>query len=247
MQNLTNEEIRRTFELVDDLIHPERPSLPRIPSRPYFFCSNCQDVIDPIIVDKVYSCCPTCGETQFDPLSIPDYISKNEYYIRYQSVYKRIAYFDACIEKIQGCRYFAISDETREAIINKMGEGRSIIDLRKALKALKLTKFYKCCYALLKLLFDGNNMRNQLTLTECVMLKDKFNQIQMPYDKYKVKSRRNFMSYPFVIRKLLHQIQRDDLLSMLSIPKNKFLIYQNELIWASIADELGWVNDKFFF
>ncbi len=241
-----DEEIEKAFKLAEEVGLLPRPQLHRTLSKFYFFCDNCCKIVEPILIDGLYNVCQGCGETvlMFNPTS------NHAEYHRHRSLYKRIAYFDALLSRIQAHHCLLIDDETRERIKEKMAnDAGSIVNLRRALKELKLTKFYKCGYALLKLLFKPSEQQNQHNLShqECNRLRDFFRQIQMPYEKFKTDGRRNFMSYAFVLKKLFHLIERDDLGKLLLLPKNIYSIYQHELIWASIADELGWRNDKFFF
>lgn len=231
---------------INDILEQFRPPLVRAFSKNYFFCNNCQTVVDPVRVQEIYNVCPQCGECEINNVYVPTYAPKNEFYRKHGQAYKRIAYFEALLTRVQAHHCFVIDRETQDIIKAKMNGDRSVQNLKKILKEMQMTKFYKCCYALMRILWN-QNQQTPLSFKECDQLKGLFRQIQMPYEKYKIETRMNFMSYAFVIQKLFHLIGRDDLLGMLSLPKNIYLIYQHELIWAAIADELGWLNDKCFF
>ena len=244
------DEINELADLADELFgnRPKEKKPRKSSIFDNFICSNCGK-IDPIMIDDVYIVCPKCGETLIDEAYVPSYVQKNEFYNKRQCAYKRIAYFDTLLTRLRGRHCFKIDEETKEAIKEKMGKMKKTINnLKKVLKEMKMTKFYKCCYALLLMLF-GNETRIEISITECEIMKDLFRTIQMPYEKYKTNTRCNFMSYAFILKKLFHHhhIGRDDLGCLIALPKNKFLIYKHELIWADISDELGWENDKWLF
>lgn len=218
----------------------------------HFVCSQCGPVSQAII-DTIYIICPNCGECEMKYMYISSsYVGFKEAIRnrnRMTSAYKRTAYFESLLSRIQAHHCLIISHETMNTIKDKMmmnGEKYSNIRLKSILKEMKLTKFYKYSYALLSLL-SKDYQKASLSYNECEQLKYLFRCIQMPYDKYKVVNRCNFMSYPFVLQKLFYQINRPDLCCMVSLPKNLELIYQNEIIWANIADELGWTNEELFF
>lgn len=224
-----------------------------IPIQQGFVCSNCGPDVKPIIADDVYIVCPRCGEFEMRDVYTQGYAlnPKNNavgnFYLKRQCVYKRIVYFDILLNRLQGHGSFKVDKDTRQQIKERMNGEGNMADLKKVLKEMKLTKFYKCNFALLEILF--NSIKAKISPYESNQLKQMFIDLQMPYEKYKTDDRYNFMCYTFVLKKLFHLLTpaRDDLGSLLSLPKNIYLIYQHELIWANIADALGWANDFLFF
>lgn len=217
----------------------------------YVFRCSSHGEVKPIIIDSIYHTCPICYEFEIRDCYVPPPVftksENNETFIVKSGAYKRIVYFDTLINKLCGHNYIYMDGETRKKIKENIHDV-NMASLKAILKDMKLTKYYKCSNALLDSL-GGNKKDNIATISqnECNMLKYLFRQIQASYEKYKDANRCNFMSYSFVLQKLFYQIGRADLCHLLPLPKNIFIIYQDELIWASISDELGWDDDFVLF
>lgn len=237
-------------DLYDEFVSPE---VEPIDKQYVFRCSTHGAVVDPLIIDDIYITCPSCGECEMRPCYTPSPVfnmeSNHYYFPKNTGAYKRVAYFDTLIAKLCGHNYIHMDRYTKKKIQEQIPDIKdfNIPALKSILKYLELTKYYKCCYSLMDAL--GGNKENKATVSpnECDALKYLFRQLQTPYEKYKVTNRCNFMSYSFVLQKLFHQIGRTDLCHLLPLPKNIFIVYQNELIWASICDDLEWDNDYVLF
>lgn len=74
-------------------------------------------------------------------------------------------------------------------------------------------------------------------------LKIMFDEIQGPFEKYSkiiCKDRKNFLNYNYVFYKMCELLNKDELLSCFPILKNREILYQHDLIWKGICNDLKW-------
>lgn len=74
-------------------------------------------------------------------------------------------------------------------------------------------------------------------------LYDMFDEIQAPFEKYKhlLKNRnKNFLSYSFTIYKFCQLLGRTDLLRFFNLLKDREKIFEQEVVWKHICQDLNW-------
>lgn len=71
-------------------------------------------------------------------------------------------------------------------------------------------------------------------------LKSMFSAIQKPFATHCPPSRRNFLSYSFVLHKFAQLIERDDLLGAFPLLKSSTKLYVQDQIWRKICSDLDW-------
>merc|ERR1712018_852250 len=67
-----------------------------------------------------------------------------------------------------------------------------------------------------------------------------FRQLQGPFEKHCPKNRSNFLSYPFVVAKLLQLLGENELLLYFSLLKGKEKLQTQEDIFSLICEDLDW-------
>jgi hypothetical protein len=67
-----------------------------------------------------------------------------------------------------------------------------------------------------------------------------FEEIQVPFDKHKPDSRKNFLSYSYCLYKMSQLLGQDQLLESFSLLKSREKLYEQDLIWRKICTELQW-------
>ena len=110
--------------------------------------------------------------------------------------------------------------------------------MRTILKRLKLSKYYEQIPIII------NKLKNEPTIvidsgTEN-KLKEMFKMIQNPFYLVKPKTRRNFLSYSYVLHKLCQLLQRPDLVECFPLLKSRVKMIAQEKIWRDIVAILGW-------
>lgn len=186
-----------------------------------------------IICEDINYVCPKCGDCIIHSFYVPAYSDTSQYYlVPRKSVYKRTAYFESLIHNLQARTFVKISDETLNEIKENMNCNTDINSLKRVLKKMKLTQYYKYLYYILEQLYGKTH--EPLTINEERKLIKLFKQLQDSFEKNKPDSRDNFINYNFVLYKLLPQIGRADLCEFVPLPKNKHLLKKHELLWQQI-------------
>jgi hypothetical protein len=110
--------------------------------------------------------------------------------------------------------------------------------VREFLKKLKLNKYYEHTHHIVDVL----NGVPPPKLTEDLesRLKRMFAQIQDPFDKHCPPTRRNFLSYSYVLFKFCELLGHDELLPYFPLLKSSEKLYQQDQIWKKICGELDW-------
>jgi hypothetical protein len=110
------------------------------------------------------------------------------------------------------------------------------------LKELRLPKLYQHSVAL-AIHFRACSEAPPITKAMEIDLKERFKQVEAAYDSAKIQTRRNFLSYRFVLRKLLELENSDEansVISMLPLTKNKAKVRAQDAIWEQLCGRLGW-------
>jgi len=204
-------------------------------------CSQCHEQMSRIDCAMV---CEGCGvsETYIDAetLSFSEEIEYSTF------SYRRISHFIDWLGAFQARGSNKIPEEVFNVIMFKLKE-RKIADIqditprlvRLLLKESGLQKYYDQT-VLLSCLLSGRTPP-RLTPQEEATLKCMFLQIQPVFEKHCPTTRKNFLSYSYVLYKLCELLglpyYQDGSFSLLKCPeKNKKM----DLLWKKICDELRW-------
>lgn len=188
-----------------------------------------------IIFDDNQTYCEKCG------LILKIGSIENDYNVRLDThtiqyiPYKRISHFKAVLLKCQGIQETKFKNEIYDLLKANIKEKtkREIIRIlkeNKKLKDIKHSNFYLNA-------LGGNSVI--LTSIQNENLLDMFKRIQLPYDEWnKVKKRKNFLNYQFIIKKLyeLNNIDNRDIPELLT---EKFLI-EHYAAWKFICKYNYW-------
>ena len=158
--------------------------------------------------------------------------------------YKRLNHMKEILNQIQGKE----ATNMPEIVIIKMKELMSverlelkdltILKTRKMLKDLKFNKYYEH----LSLIRGRLGVAPPIFSRELeARLINMFNLIQSPFNKHVPVGRVNFLNYYYVLYKLCELIGEIKYLEYFPMLKEKTKIKEQDLIWANICEELGWV------
>ena len=64
--------------------------------------------------------------------------------------------------------------------------------------------------------------------------------IQVPFQKFCPKDRKNFLSYAYVLHKFVQLLDLDEYLDCFILLKSREKLHQQDLIWAKICKYLKW-------
>ena len=195
--------------------------------------------------------CPECGTsthvTEYDAsnLSFDETIVRS---VNRHGSYKRANYFAEWLNSLQARESTVIPDDVLDAVRAEFKKNRATtradITPKKVLqhlKKLRLRKWFEHKYALCTAL-EGIPPPELSPALE-VKLKAMFNEIHGPFDKWRpvvAPTRKNFLSYGYVLYKFCELLGQDDLLDYFTLLKDGEKLYQMDVIWRKICEEVGW-------
>lgn len=215
----------------------------------FYYCKKCnKDKIinksDAIVI------CETCGE--FDLLFLEN--DRNSYKnMNYDSSnsysYKRINHLQEWLSKFQAKETIDIPDEVYNDIMGEIKKERitdlSILTrqkireyLKKLSKTKKYSKYYDHVAYILYRITGKEPPRLPKKLEE--KFKEMFKDIEDAFVKLCPKNRKNFLSYPYVLYKLMEMDNLDEYKNCFQLLKSREKLHQQDLIWRKICESLGW-------
>ena len=162
--------------------------------------------------------------------------------------YRRANHFQEWLIQFQGKETTIVPDEVFEKIRNQMKRQRieSTNDLnekniKQIMKTLRLNKYYEHIPQVL-LRMNGKHPPRLTEATEEKM-KIMFNEIQAPFDKAireVAPTRKNFLSYSYVLRKFVELLELDDLIPHFPLLKSREKLTVQDKIWKHICGQMEW-------
>ena len=160
--------------------------------------------------------------------------------------YKRLNHFSEWLNSIQAKVSTDIPEDVIDAIRAEFKKSRTSLrsqitppKVRQYMKKLNLNKLYEHAHHVCTLINGVPAPSLEPELEE--RLKHMFVAIQQPFERaIKGTTRKNFLSYSFVLFKMAELLGRDDLLCHFSLLKSAEKLYQQDVIWKKICAELGW-------
>jgi len=210
-------------------------------------CEKCKDemILD---LHNGLLVCRICGESQtiLVESDIPNYKEECNDTKTYVA-YKTMNHFNEWLNKIQGKEVIELGEELCEKIkkeINKYNlkdnpQNITPQNMREILRKLGLNKYYdNIPYIIFK---TTGKEPPQIPREKEEKLRQMFREIQEPFKIYKVKNRRNLISYPYIIYKLCELIELDYLLPFITLLKSDDKIKDMDIIiWKKICNHLNW-------
>ena len=165
--------------------------------------------------------------------------------------YKRINHLQEWLSKFQAKETIDIPDVVFSDIMNEIKKER-ITDLsiltrekiRGYLKKLKrdkntkYSKYYDHVAYILYRITGKEPPRLPQKIEE--KFKDMFKDIEEAFVKLCPKNRKNFLSYPYVLYKLMEMDHLDEYKNCFQLLKSREKLHQQDVIWRKICESLGW-------
>ena len=189
--------------------------------------------------------CKKCGNT----IKIIIITEKNSYNdppneINYFS-YKRINHFNEWLAQFQGKENTDIPVNVYKDINNEIKKNINLIikditykQVREILKKLGYNKYYENIPYIINIITGKNTPK--LNRTEEEILRSLFKEIQIPFMKHCPPTRKNFLSYSYVLHKFCQLLEYDNLLTYFPLLKSREKLQQQDEIWKNICKELKW-------
>lgn len=212
-------------------------------------CREC-DVSKIFVQSEAHLVCPSCGvsmpfiEMNQNNLSFDEQISSQ---VNSHCAYKRVNHFSEWINSLQGRESTHIPNDVLDAVRLEFKKHRitdvkdiTPVHVKKHLKKLRLSKWYEHVHAICQALGTPPPV---LSPTLESMLKNMFAEIQAPFNKHVKRvapTRKNFLSYAYVLYKFCELLGEHDLMQHFSLLKSHEKLHQMDMIWKCICEELQW-------
>lgn len=195
------------------------------------------------LVSEIF--CINCGNTKrimvvTDKISYSDPQSEITYY-----TYKRINHFNEWLAQFQAKERKDLSSEIYSLINSELKKNKHLNinnikynDMREILKKLKLNKYYENIPHILTIITGKNAPMLDRKSEE--ILRSLFKEIQIPFMKNCPPTRKNFLSYSYVLHKFCELLEYDHLLECFTLLKSREKLHAQDIIWEKICKDLNW-------
>jgi len=208
------------------------------------FCNVC-GVEKTLYMSEGKMICNKCGDESFilidsDKPSYKEPPREISYF-----AYKRINHFNEWLAQFQAKESTDIPQEVYNQIISELKKERiedmktlTPLKLREILKKLKKNKYYEHVPHIINRL-NGEPPPTISRETE-EELRRMFKEIQVPFHKFCPKSRKNFLSYSYVLHKFVQLLELDEFTGCFILLKSREKLHQQDQIWKDICNYLKW-------
>jgi len=189
--------------------------------------------------------CPKCGytvdilvESERGPYNEPP--KESNYF-----AYKRINHFNEWLAQFQAKETSDIPEEVYRDVHSEL-QKNIFMDwdnikyetVRMILKKLKYNKYYEQIPHIVNTITgkDGPVLDRALEET----LRSLFKEIQIPFIRNCPPTRKNFLSYSYVLHKFCQLLDHDELLPYFQLLKSREKLQQQDVMWKKICKDLDW-------
>jgi predicted Zn-ribbon and HTH transcriptional regulator len=158
--------------------------------------------------------------------------------------YNRINHLNECINQMQGKETTEIPPEVFDKILLELKKNRitnlAILDfkmVKRILNTINANYYEHIPYIIHRL---TGNCPPQLSPELEEKLRMMFRDIQGPFLKHAPANRKNFLSYSYVLHKLLELLGERQYLEYFKLLKSREKLHNQEMIWKKICLELNW-------
>jgi hypothetical protein len=211
-----------------------------------YACKHCKSL--DVFVDRETSdsICRNCGiatQIMTHEMSYKEEQETSEKIISYS--YKRENHFNEWISQFQALETTSIPPEVIDQLRTELKKMKikKLSDITHAkvrglLKKLRLNKYYEHVPYISNILNGMQPPKMSQVLEERLRLM--FKEIQEPFDKNCPQDRKNFLSYSYVLYKFCELLGEDQFLQCFPLLKSKEKLYQQDVIWKLICNDLKW-------
>ena len=221
---------------IDRPVEKKKEKCPKCPESNVFHFSDTSDLV-----------CDNCGiiiaTLISEELTYREEQETSEKIVNYS--YKRENHFNEWLSQFQAQETTNIPQEVIDQLRTelkkikiKVVEEITHARVRSLLKKLKLNKYYEHVPYITNILsgISPPKMPQELEERLRIMFKD----IQKPFDDNCPSERKNFLSYSYVLYKFCELLSEDSYLKYFPLLKSKEKLYQQDIIWKKICEELRW-------
>jgi len=210
------------------------------PTNPY----NCRKCSSTMMDDDIQGCyvCTRCGMTEQMMEGDLTFKEEQELNIVGQYSYQRKNHFNEWLTQFQGLENTTVPDDIIESVKEEMRKMKktslSNNQIRNVLKKLGLGKYYENIPSIANTIIG--RVPPKLDQADEERLRKMFSEIQTPFIKHCPSTRKNFLSYGFVLYKFCELLGLDEFLEFFPLLKSKEKLRACDSIWKGICRELSW-------
>jgi hypothetical protein len=207
------------------------------------YCNECKEYL---LFERGYLVCNSCGLCKYD-MDIEGELSYKElqdYDYRPQFTYDKKSHLEDWLRRFTAKENKTIPQNVLDNVILEASKER-IRDLnllteekvKKYLKKLNLNDYYDNVISIINRI--NNRPPFQLTSEVENKIKFMFQQIQEPYEKHKPSSRKNFLSYSYVLHKIFQILGLHEFAKYFPLLKSADKLRQQDEIFKKIVMEMA--------
>ena len=186
--------------------------------------------------------CEECGISFDQPeLIVTDIYN---YQAKPQRIYRREDHFKEVLAQFQGREGKDITPAIMERVRAEVENPAEIdaVEIKRILRKLKLTKYVENAFYI-TFAISGQIPPYIKRETEDKMVR-MFSRVTRAYPSVSTNNRRSFLSYYYIIFKLLELMGETELLPRVPILRTELRVRQHDLIWKQICEELDWTYKR---
>ena len=209
-------------------------------------CKHCGNDDLTIITSEAILVCPRCDtvEEVLIESDKPGFKENQKSEISY-FCYKRSNHFQEWISQTQGREHTSIPDFVYDQILTELKKQKfdnianlKVSKLKEVMKKLHLNKYFEHISHILCHL-NGTPVVNMPPELEN-QLRRMFQLIQAPFLQHAPPSRKNFLSYSYVLHKFLQLLGEDEYIVHFPLLKSRQKLHAQDQIWKKICQSLKW-------
>lgn len=208
-------------------------------------CGHCGHEELVLVSSDGVSTCPECGTVEKTMVQgeRPNYRDPPRETVYF--CYKRGNHFQEWISQTQGREHTSIPDSVYDAILTELKKQKitnmatlKVRKLREVMKKLQLNRFFEHIPHILNHINGSSSVHIPPELE--AQMRRMFQQIQAPFIRHAPPSRKNFLSYSYVLHKFAQLLGHEELLPHFPLLKSRLKLMQQDQIWRGICADLNW-------
>ena len=231
-------------ECMNIITEPEQDDTQR---NDIFQCPDCKREMTYMVADA-YLVCEQCGNTtSYQDFSLPLYMNSVTFNgeMLTQFAYKRVNHFREWLTQIQGRENTIIPDAVIIVIMKELKKERisdvkdiTYDNIKRYLKKKGMNKYYEHIPTIINKICRKDRVKITHDIEEILI--QKFCEIQAPFERFRPKKRKNFMSYSYTLHKLCQLLDYKELANMFPLLKSRSKLRIQDEIWEKICEDRGW-------
>ena len=208
-------------------------------------CTHCGSAQRTVMLQDGYVFCNKCYTVEYilvdhDKPSYKDPPREVTFF-----AYKRINHFNEWLSQSQGKETTDIPEDVYDSILFEIKKQKitnmatlTRKKIKEILKKLRINKFYEHTNQIISRINGIPSQHMPPELEE--RLRHMFCQIQVPFLRHAPPNRKNFLSYSYVLHKMMQLLDKDEYLEAYGLLKSRDKLQAQDSIWKKICEDLGW-------